>query len=237
MEKNGIVQSIIFRNASNGYTVLALVSDGAALPLTCVGVMPLLNEGDQVQMEGEMAHHIRFGDQFVVRAYQRQAPSTIGAIIAYLSGGTVKGVGPSMARIIVSHFGMDTLRIMENEPTRLTEVPGIGMKKMRMIADSFLSQKQLRDILLEQAALAAAETVFRQLRPLEDDAGGTLDLEQVIREHQHGVRVDGLFGQADQDFCDGLYRAQGTPPFSAWLLTGSAGDVSEAQSAERIASR
>ncbi len=148
MEKNGIVQSIIFRNASNGYTVLALVSDGAALPLTCVGVMPLLNEGDQVQMEGEMAHHIRFGDQFVVRAYQRQAPSTIGAIIAYLSGGTVKGVGPSMARIIVSHFGMDTLRIMENEPTRLTEVPGIGMKKMRMIADSFLSQKQLRDILL-----------------------------------------------------------------------------------------
>ncbi len=100
-----------------------------------------------------------------------------------------------------------------------------------------LLETQLRDILLEQAALAAAETVFRQLRPLEDDAGGTLDLEQVIREHQHGVRVDGLFGQADQDFCDGLYRAQGTPPFSAWLLTGSAGDVSEAQSAERIASR
>jgi len=101
-----------------------------------------------------------------------------------------------------------------------------------------LLETQLRDILLEQAALAAAETVFRQLRPLEDDAGGTLDLEQVIREHQHGVRVDGLLGQADQGFCDGLYRAQGTPPyraqgtppFSAWLLTGSAGDVSEAQS-------
>ena len=100
-----------------------------------------------------------------------------------------------------------------------------------------LLETQLRDILLEQAALAAAETVFRQLRPLEDDAGGTLDLEQVIREHQHGVRVDGLLNQADQGFCDGLYRAQGTPPFSAWLLTGSAGDVSEAQSAERIASR
>jgi hypothetical protein len=71
---------------------------------------------------------------------------------------------------------------------------------------------------------------FALVSPCEDRVE-----DAFVYDREYQEEVDGLLGQADQGFCDGLYRAQGTPPFSAWLLTGSADDVSEAQSAEGTA--
>ena len=148
MDLTGSVQSIIYRNAANGYTVLSLLPDGENTSITCVGTMPLLNVGDSVSMTGEHTYHTRFGTQFKVFDYRRKAPSSNSAIIRYLESGVVRGVGPVMARAIVDTFGMDTLDVLENDPGRLAEVPGIGAKKAKMISDSFREKKLLRDILL-----------------------------------------------------------------------------------------
>ncbi len=148
MELNGTVKAIIFRNATNGYTVLSLLSNDEKETTTCVGTLPLLNPGDSVVLTGETICHPRFGTQFKVSSFERKAPSSETAIIKYLESGVVRGVGPAMARAIVSTFGMDTLDILENEPERLTEVSGIGAKKAKMIADSFHEKKLLRDVLL-----------------------------------------------------------------------------------------
>ena len=144
----GTVKSIIFRNASNGYTVLALLSSDEKQVTTCVGVLPLLNPGDSVEMEGEQTYHPRFGTQFKVVSYEKKAPSSETAIIKYLESGVVRGVGPAMARAIVACFGMDTLDVLEHAPERLKEVSGIGAKKAKMIADSYREKKLLRDVLL-----------------------------------------------------------------------------------------
>lgn len=148
MELNGTVQSIIFRNATNGYTVLSLLCDDEKQTVTCVGSLPLINVGDSVSLSGEESYHPRFGTQFKVDSYERRAPSSNTAIIKYLESGVVRGVGPVMARAIVNTFGMDTLEILEHEPERLTEVPGIGAKKAKMISDSFREKRLLRDVLL-----------------------------------------------------------------------------------------
>ena len=148
MELTGTVQSIVFRNATNGYTVLSLLSDDEKQTITCVGTLPLLNVGDTVRLSGEESYHPRFGTQFKVVSFERTAPSSNTAIIRYLESGVVRGVGPAMARAIVSTFGMDTLEILEKEPERLIEVPGIGHKKTKMISDSFREKKLLRDVLL-----------------------------------------------------------------------------------------
>ena len=148
MELNGTVQSIIFRNASNGYTVLTLLSSDEKQTVTCVGTLPLLNPGDTVVLTGEQSYHPRFGSQFKVNAFERKAPSSESSIIKYLESGVVRGVGPAMARAIVSEFGMDTLEILEHEPERLTEVPGIGRKKAKMISESYRENTLLRDVLL-----------------------------------------------------------------------------------------
>ena len=111
MELNGTVQAIIFRNATNGYTVLSLLSNDETQVTTCVGALPLLNAGDSVTLQGETTYHPRFGTQFKVASYERKAPSSETAIIKYLESGVVRGVGPAMARAIVSTFGMDTLDV------------------------------------------------------------------------------------------------------------------------------
>ena len=148
MELYGTVQSIIYRNATNGYTVLSLLFDDEKQTVTCVGILPLINVGDTVRLVGERTYHPKFGTQFKVDSYERKAPSSNSAIIKYLESGVVRGVGPAMARTIVSVFGMDTLDVLENEPERLTEVPGIGPKKAKMITESFREKKLLRDVLL-----------------------------------------------------------------------------------------
>ncbi len=148
MELNGTVQSIIFRNSTNGYTVLSLLCDDEKQTVTCVGSLPLINVGDTVTLVGSESYHPRFGTQFRVESYERTAPSSNSAIIKYLESGVVRGVGPAMARAIVSVFGMNTLEILEREPERLTEVPGIGTKKAKMISESFREKKLLRDVLL-----------------------------------------------------------------------------------------
>ena len=148
MELNGTVQSIIYRNATNGYTVLSLLLDDEKTTTTCVGTLPLINAGDSVCFAGSEIYHPKFGTQFKVESSERRAPSSNSAIIKYLESGVVRGVGPTMARAIVSVFGMDTLEVLEKEPERLIEVPGIGSKKAKMITDSFREKKLLRDVLL-----------------------------------------------------------------------------------------
>lgn len=148
MEITGVVQTIIFRNADNGYTVLSLFDEDRDADFTACGTLPLCSVGDNVRLEGTIKYHPRYGQQFAVTKCEILAPSTLGAIEAYLSSGTIKGVGPSMARLIVNAFGMDTLTIMEQEPRRLMEIPGIGPKKYQMIADSFQENRTMREILL-----------------------------------------------------------------------------------------
>ena len=147
MDKQGQVQTIIFRNVQNGYSVLSF-KDAEGGSFTANGIMPLLRVGEQVVLHGEEQVHPKYGKQFVVSSYECLAPSNLDAIYAYLSSGVVRGIGEATAKLIVDAFGMDTLRILDEAPERLMELPGIGSKKYMMIRDSYTENKKMRDILL-----------------------------------------------------------------------------------------
>ena len=68
---------------------------------------------------------------------------------AFLASGAVKGIGPSLARRIVSAFGSQTMAVMEKEPKRLLEIEGIGAKKLAVITESFYEEKQVNDLALD----------------------------------------------------------------------------------------
>lgn len=148
MELKGIVQTIVYRNASNGYTVLRVLSEESRQPVTAVGNMPLLDVGDTVALTGDYTSNPRFGEQFSVVSYSRVAPSTENAIIDYLSSGAVRGVGPSLAHAIVSVFGIDTLNVLDTDPDAILQVPGIGAKKAAVILESYRANTQLRNVLI-----------------------------------------------------------------------------------------
>lgn len=146
-EIKGEIKTIIYRNEENGFTVLELI-DASGEEITAVGSLPLCSVGERVELYGEWAFHKTYGQQFKAQRSKTLAPATLHALVSYLSGGLIKGIGESTARAIVSTFGTDTLSVMENEPQRLTEVPGIGMNRAATIGASFALQKDLRDVMM-----------------------------------------------------------------------------------------
>ncbi|MBQ3865065.1 MAG: ATP-dependent RecD-like DNA helicase [Clostridia bacterium] len=145
-EVEGVVQSIVFRNDNNGYTVLSLLSRGEEI--TCVGTMIYVQEGEHVRLTGTWTTHSVFGDQFKFEQAQTILPSSADEIERYLGSGAIKGVGVVTARLIVQTFGEETLEVLRDHPERLREVPTIGPKKARQILLSYQEQAQMRDTML-----------------------------------------------------------------------------------------
>ena len=133
MEKlEGMVSDIVFKNEENGYTIAYLANENDEI--TIVGCMPTLSVGESIEVEGKWVNHKTYGSQFEVNSFMPITPSSLEGIYVYLSSGMIHGIGEKMAKRIVDKFGVDTLDIIQNTPERLTEVEGIGMKKVKQIS-------------------------------------------------------------------------------------------------------
>jgi ATP-dependent exoDNAse (exonuclease V) alpha subunit len=75
-------------------------------------------------------------------------PATIQGIRRYLGSGLVKGIGLVFAERIVEHFGLDTLQIIEDEPGRLVQVPGLGPKRTAKITAAWAEQKAIKEVMV-----------------------------------------------------------------------------------------
>ncbi|MCL6581750.1 MAG: ATP-dependent RecD-like DNA helicase, partial [Firmicutes bacterium] len=152
----GVLDHVVYANPTSGYTVgrLRLLSPDGGHPaggegvVTFVGVFPPLRPGERLRLEGAWVDHPEYGRQFKVSSYQVVLPQTPEAVERYLASGMVRGIGPATAKRLVAHFGADVLRVLEEDPGRLTEVEGVGPTRARLIAESFASQKGVRDVML-----------------------------------------------------------------------------------------
>jgi len=138
----GFVDSIIYRNEENGYTVFCLVCEDE--DVTCVGCIPSISEGEMLEITGEAVEHSVYGQQIKVNRIEPITPEDPESLKRYLGSGAIKGVGESLANRIVKAFGEDTLRILEEEPERLSEVKGISERKAREIAIQFKEKSHAR---------------------------------------------------------------------------------------------
>ena len=148
MEKiQGMVSDIVFKNEENGYTIAYLANENDEI--TIVGCMPTLSVGESIEVEGKWVNHKTYGSQFEVNSFMPITPSSLEGIYVYLSSGMIHGIGEKMAKRIVDKFGVDTLDIIQNTPERLTEVEGIGMKKVKQIQESYEENRELRNIIIQ----------------------------------------------------------------------------------------
>jgi len=143
----GEISKVIYRNAENGWTVLE-VTDEAGSATTAVGTLPLCTTGERIELSGTYVEHKTYGRQFRAESFITLAPASLGALEGYLASGLIKGVGAATAKLIVAHFGMETLKVLEQEPKRLMELPGIGSVKYKKIAESFFEQRAERDVMM-----------------------------------------------------------------------------------------
>ena len=142
----GAVSAVVYQNYENGYAVLRL-NLGGGQTVTVVGTIPLPAVGERLMVTGKWSTHSNYGRQFEAEFLERLMPQTSVEILNYLSSRVIKGIGPRTASRIVEMFGEQTLAIMEREPERLSEVPGISREKARKIGEEFKLHVGIRQIM------------------------------------------------------------------------------------------
>lgn len=144
---SGIVDSIIYTNEENGYTVCEL-EDTEGLPVVVTGIIPYLTEGDKITVWGQWTNHQTYGRQFKAESFEKKLPAEQGDILRYLASGAVKGIGPKTAQKIVEMFGTDSFDVIENHPDWLTDIPGVTQKRAASISENFKSISGARAVMM-----------------------------------------------------------------------------------------
>ncbi|MBQ3210421.1 MAG: ATP-dependent RecD-like DNA helicase [Oscillospiraceae bacterium] len=145
MELSGTAESIIYKNEENGYTVLRLRDENGEM-VTVVGCFPYVAPGESMIINGNWVNHGTHGRQFKAEFAQRLLPTSAAAIYSFLAGGSVKGIGPATARLIVDRFGDKALDVLESSPDKLASIKGISASKAQQMSKSFRSQASVRRI-------------------------------------------------------------------------------------------
>src|SRR2546429_1626906 len=167
----GSVESIVFRNEDNHYTVARFrPNDSGRLfrddLTTIVGMLPGVHVGELLSVEGEWEKDPKNGRQLHIISFTQRLPASIEGITRYLGSGLIKGVGPKKAQRIVEHFGEQTLAIIEQQPERLSEVKGISVKDREQIAKSWAEQGEIKELHLflqsHDVSMNLATRIYKQ---------------------------------------------------------------------------
>ncbi len=144
----GTIERITFYNEENGYTVARFLPEGKQNVVTVVGNLMGASVGESLMLEGVWQNHPQHGRQLEIKRFSQQLPATIEGLKKYLGSGLIKGIGPVTAERIVKHFGLATLDVIENDIGRLSQVDGVGRKRIEIIARGWQEQKQIKEVML-----------------------------------------------------------------------------------------
>ena len=194
LELSGTVNSVIYKNEENGYTVLRL-RDGNGESVTVVGCFPYAAPGESMIISGVWMNHSVHGRQFKAEFAQRLLPTSAPAIYDYLAGGAVKGIGPATAALIVDRFGDKTLDVLEISPEKLAELRGISLSKAKQMSKDFRHQAGVRRIMEFVCSFGLRPILaMRMYRFYGDDALELLRENPYILATNH---IGGRFSEAD----------------------------------------
>lgn len=181
----GSVERITYVNPETGYSVIQVAAEGHRGFVTAVGSLASVNVGESLRLTGFWTTHAHYGRQFKVLDYQTVLPATVEGIRRYLGSGLIKGIGPVTAGRIVDHFGLETLEVIEQQPERLLEVPGVGSKRTAMITSGWQEQQQVKEVMLFlQSHKVSTALAVKIYKAYGDDA------LTVVRENPYRLARD-----------------------------------------------
>ncbi len=145
----GIVDRVTYHNSDNGFSILRVFPFTNPQQLETIVVhQTKVFAGATMEFSGAWTTHPQYGRQFQATKAVEKKPATSAALEKYLGSGLIKGVGPKTAKSIVGHFGKQTLDVFEDEIERLTEVPGIALKKLEMISAAWIEHRAIREVMM-----------------------------------------------------------------------------------------
>ncbi|MEV5138730.1 ATP-dependent RecD-like DNA helicase [Streptomyces syringium] len=178
----GVLERITYANEESGYTVARVdTGRGSGDLLTVVGSLLGAQPGESLRLEGRWGSHPQYGRQFTVENYTTVLPATIQGIRRYLGSGLIKGIGPRIADRIVSHFGTDTLEVIEEDPKRLIEVPGLGPKRTKSIGAAWEEQKAIKEVMVFLQGVGVSTSIAVRIYKKYGDASISVVRNQPYR--------------------------------------------------------
>ena len=144
----GTVERVTFHNAESGFCVLKVQARGKRDLVPVIGHAPAIGAGEWITATGIWFSDRQHGLQFKADTLKATPPTGVEGIEKYLASGYMRGIGPAMAKRIVTLFGEATFEIIEAYPERLIEVAGIGPKRAERIVKGWAEQKAVREIMI-----------------------------------------------------------------------------------------
>lgn len=144
----GVIERVVFESAETQFFVGRLRPKGGGELQTFVGNLMAVSPGETVRLWGRWIDDKRFGRQFRAERYETVLPATVDGIEKYLGSGLIDGIGPKYAERLVKTFGVETLRVIDEQPQRLRRVPGIGPKRAAQIREAWQRQKAVQSIMI-----------------------------------------------------------------------------------------
>jgi exodeoxyribonuclease V alpha subunit len=208
------IQHVLFANPDNGYFIAEASVDGevhapeGALRKDYNGNIVLIKGqspsfaehakasiGHGLSVAGQWDEDAR-GRYFRVLFTQEAIPTSREALGKYLASGRLKGVGPSLGQKLMERFGLDLLRVLDHDPERLTEVPGITPDKAKTVSASWQAKRSQFQVVTFLGLHGIGETMSQRVA----DELGEADLEERIRANPYLLtEVDGIgFKRADE---------------------------------------
>jgi exodeoxyribonuclease V alpha subunit len=178
---DGVLERITYVNEQTGFTIARIATErtGPNL-LTVVGPMLGAQLGESLRLTGHWGSHPTYGRQFEIVSFATVLPATIQGVRRYLGSGLIKGIGPAMADRMVDLFGLDILTVIEEEPARLTEVPGLGPIRTRRIVQAWAEQKAIKEVMLFLSSVGVSTSLAVRIYKQYADAS-----IEVVRTHPY----------------------------------------------------
>ena len=145
---SGTLERVVYQNETSAWTVARFAPEEGGSQVTVVGALSHVTVGTSLMLHGAWVNDQRYGLQFKVESYATKAPETLVGIERYLGSGLVPGIGPELAKRIVERFGMQTLEMINKSPHRLTEVEGIGRGRADKIAEVWVEQRDVQNVMV-----------------------------------------------------------------------------------------
>ncbi|NDD58336.1 MAG: ATP-dependent RecD-like DNA helicase [Chlamydiae bacterium] len=161
----GYIENIVYQEATNGFAVARFRIPSKKELITIRGSLPSVQPGETLRCQGMWKTHPQHGMQFEVISFETEAPTDVLGIQKYLESGLIKGIGPVYAERIVKTFGVQSLDIIDKYPDKLSEVPGLGDKRIEAIKSCWQDQKSIRDVMVflrgHGVSAAYAQKIFK----------------------------------------------------------------------------
>ncbi|MGD8539007.1 MAG: ATP-dependent RecD-like DNA helicase [Candidatus Aminicenantes bacterium] len=161
----GTVESIVYYSPDTGYHICKFLLEDQQT-MTIIGNFPPLTPGEVLKIKGKWELNPKFGKQFRVENYVPVLPSSAKGIEKFLSSGLINGIGPVLAKRIVSQFGVETIDILSKDPAKMIEVEGIGSAKLKEIKKSWAEHEDIRELIIflqdHNITTSLATKIYRQ---------------------------------------------------------------------------